>query len=321
MKYKCCKHLLHELIFAQSDIIPCCYAPRKNDKTKFYNFETGKTFEIEEYINNKNRYVEMFKNGHIPKCCDGCFMIEEKDWDDIPDIRRIIISNRTKCSCNCIYCSLVATSPQSKEELNSRETYDILPILDDLRNRNLIKNNCLITIAGGECTEYPNGELEYIIYFALHNNCRIEIFSSGIIYSKSIENALKSSDTTLSISVDCGTEDTYKKIKGVNAFDRVWDNLKNYIKSCENNPEAKIVIKYILIPGLNDNIQEAHAFINMCKSINAKNIELAIEYLWYDKNKTEEPNQNIKDTVNYIKNSGFNISYECQCIDYMNKIK
>ncbi len=320
MKFNCCDFLLHELVFAQDKIIPCCSSPRHEYETKFIKNFDGLNFDIKEYITTRNKYVDMFKSGSAPDCCLGCSFIKNDDWDESLFIKRIIITNRTKCSCNCIYCSLITTSTQSKQELNTRKTYNIIPVLKNLRNKNLINKECELMIAGGECCEYPKGELEFIIYFASLLNCKIEILSSGIIYSKAIENALKTEKCTLKISVDSGRKSTFEKIKRVKAYERVWENLKNYIKFTQNNPLGKVKIKYILLPDINDNIKEAKAFIKKCKEINCKYIELAVEYLWFDKNKNKQVPDSIKQTVRYIKQSGINISYESQSTEYLEKI-
>lgn len=321
MKFKCCDYLLHELVFAQNNIMPCCCSPRHEYNNQFFENYNGENFDINKYIEQKNIYINSFKNGEIPSCCQGCPMIKEQEWDTSNTIKRIIITNRTKCSCNCVYCSLVTTSTQTKEELNTRKAYNIIPVLKNLREKNLIKENCEILIAGGECCEYPKGELEEIIYIASILNCKLEILSSGIIYSKAIENALKSEKCTLKISVDSGTKKTYEKIKQVKAYDRVWDNLKNYILACEENKNSVVKIKYILLPKINDNVSEAKAFIKKCKKINCKNIELAVEYLWFEKNKKYPPTNQIRKTISYIKSSDINISYEMQCFEYLKEIK
>ncbi len=320
MKFNCCDYLLHELVFAQDTIIPCCCAPRHEYETRFIRNFNGIDFDAEEYITTRNKYVELFKSGSAPDCCKGCSFIKNSEWDESLYIKRIIITNRTKCSCNCIYCSLITTSTQTKQELNTRKTYNIIEVLKNLREKNLINKNCELVIAGGECCEYPNGELEFIIYFALLINCKLEILSSGIIYSKAIENALKTGECVLKISVDSGRKSTYEKIKRVKAYEKVWKNLGDYINVSQNNLLAKVKIKYILLPGINDNIKEAKVFVKKCKEINCKYIELAVEYLWFDKNKDYPIPDSIRRTVKCIKQSGMNISYEGQCIEYLEKI-
>lgn len=320
MSFKCCNFLLHEIVFAQSEVLPCCCSPKHKYETRFLENYNGNNFDVDAYLKQRNKYVNMFKNGEIPQCCEGCCLIREDNWDESNTIQRIIITNRTKCSCNCIYCSLVTTSTQTKEELNTRKAYDIVPVLKDLRNQNLIGNGCEILVAGGECCEYPVGELEEIIYIASQLECKLEILSSGIIYSSAIEQALRNGKTTLKISVDSGFKKTYEKIKRVKAYDRVWDNLKKYIIATFGNDSSIVRIKYIILPNINDNEREVLKFIENCKRINCQNVEVAIEYVWYGENKNNPIDKNIENIVSIFEKSGLNISFEMQCLEYLKRI-
>lgn len=312
MEFLCCNNLLYEIVFSQTAIIPCCCSPNHNYSTAFISNFDGKNFDVDKYMQYRSYYLNMLKNGLTPQSCIGCQNLQKKQWNESFKIKRIIITNRTKCSCNCIYCSLITTSNQTKKELNTRKTYDIIPILKDMYSKNIIDKNCMITIAGGECCEYPIGELEFIIYLALTLNCRLEILSSGIFYSKAIEFALSCGLCNLKISVDSGTKITYEKIKRVKTYNKVWTNLRKYIKA--TNEQSQVRIKYIILPDINDNIEEAQAFISKCKEISCNNIEIAIEYNWFGKNKNKLVSQKIKDTYNCLIRSGFDISYESESI-------
>ena len=197
---------------------------------------------------------------------------------------------------------------------------NILPVLYDLYSKNMIKEGCTITVAGGECCEYPDGELEYILYLALLLDCKLEILSSGMFYSNAIKGALKSGKCVLKISVDSGTKTTFEKIKRVKTYKQTWENIKKYIIDSSRNKSSFVSIKYIIIPGINDNLTEAKYFIDKCKRVGCKNVELAVEYLWFYKNKNNKPSDSIKETVLNIKNSGLLISYESQCEEYLYSI-
>ena len=77
------------------------------------------------------------------------------------------------------------------------------------------------------------------------------------------------------VSLDSGCRKTYKKIKRVDAFDKVIENLKKYC----SNPVARdnITLKYILIPTVNDNIKEFKKFLDIAKMLEIKYIAIDIE--------------------------------------------
>lgn len=301
--------LLNHLVFAQSTVIPCCCSPVQKYDNKFFSQYESDQFDIDEYTKQRNYYVDIFKHGKEPECCQGCPMIEEKEWDEDIRFTNIIVTNRTNCSCNCIYCSLLENDPNKKQELNTRTPYDVKPILADMRDKNLLKPGCNLMIAGGECTEYPDNELEWLLDFAKGLSCNIEILSSGIKYSESIENALKTAPTRLRISPDTAIKETYEKIKRVNAYDVVWKNIENYINATSNNPQAQVELKYIILPGINDNIFEAKTFIEKCKSIGCKIVLATIEYDWLKDNKDNLVSQNMSEVIQYFVELNEN-SYE-----------
>lgn len=308
MGFKCCDYLLNEIVFAQKNLIPCCCSPTHNYSSVFIKNLNGENFDTDLYFEQRGKYISMLKNGIVPEPCIGCYRLKEKDWEEALNITRIIITNRTKCSCNCVYCSLVKFGGQTKKELNNAETYNIIPLLKDLHKKNLIKPETLITVAGGECSEYPNGELEFIVYLAFICNCRLELLSSGLFYSKGIAQALKSPKTMLKISADSGFKSTFEKIKRVKRYEAFWRNIKAYAQaSCEN---SQVRLKYIIIPDINDNIDEVNAFVNKCKQAECKFVELSVEYEWFNANKDKPVPENIKQIYKCLKSSDLILSFE-----------
>ncbi len=328
MKFKCCENLMHHLVFAQSDVMACCCA-KDHDFIKFYKQENNEIFDIEQYKNTRNFYISQFKNNIIPNGCKNCPFIVEKEWDENIKYNNIIIANRTKCSCNCIYCSLLEGdfSGKKKKELNERNSYDIKPILKALDESSYIEENCNIQIVGGEPTEYPNKEFEWLLHFATNRNCKIEVLSSGINYSKELGKILKtySNNIKILISPDSGTKELYKKIKQINAFDKVWGNISKYIKDSKKNNNAQIYLKYIIIPQINDSIEDVTNFIKKCEKVNCKNIVFSIDFNWIEKN--VQVSNELKDLVIYIfdnyiySHTNIDFSFEPQTKNWFYKIR
>lgn len=323
MKYNCCEYLLHQIVFDNFDIKPCCSCSMNKESAKFIDNFDGKYFDIDKYIKQRKTYIEIFKSGQIPECCKGCPLIKEEEWDETTIyFDRIIIANIAKCSCNCIYCVYTHDNPKMKEYYNNKENYDIKPILKNLRNKNLIKDNFIMIIGGGECSEFEKGLLEWLIYFttSLYEG-KISLLSSGIKYSKAIENILKTGHAELSISPDAGTKSTYEKIKRVKAYTHVWNNLKNYIEASKNNQKSMVEIKYIIIPSINDNTNEVQNFINKCNEVKCTNIHVDIEHYWFKENKSKPIPNNIKlliDLFNEQQNT-FRVTYSIETENWLNE--
>ena len=70
----------------------------------------------------------------------------------------------------------------------------------------------------------------------------------------------------------------------------------------------------MLIPGLNDNIDELNSFINQCKKAKVKNIIVDIEHFWLYSNKNREIPLSLINAAKYFENlrnnsSEFKVNY------------
>lgn len=298
MKFKCCEALLHKLAINPDNINFCC-SPYEN-KLQYLNNYNGELIDMEDYKNRRSYYLEMFKKGDIPTPCQNCSYVEEKEWNEQIGFNFISISSQTKCSCDCVYCVQSLGNENIKKDLNTRKCYDVRPVIKALYDENLIMKDCIYIIGGGEPTEIQGGELEYLAYVGLLTEAHIVILTNAIIYNEYIAKTLSVASAELKVSVDAGTKGTFEKIKRVKEFDTVWKNLKNYVKATKNNPKARVQIKYIIVPGLNDTIEEVKAFTERCYKIGCKHIEIAIEYSWYGENKDKPISDNLKEVIKYF---------------------
>ncbi len=299
MQFKCCEWALYHLVINSTDLTYCCQSFDK--KLTFMENYNGELIDIDKYIKDRQEYIERCKRGDYPKVCATCPTLEERNWDETPGFIDVSVSNRTKCSCDCIYCIISGGgNSEIKKELNTRKVWDIKPVLSALRDKNMFKYGCHFIIGGGECAEYPDGELKWLIDFVSSIHGSIEFLSAGISYSKDIERALKTEKAKLKVSVDAGTKKTYEKIKRVKGFDNVWKNLKNYIKAEKKNPNAQVTIKYIIIPNVNDNLKEAREFIKRAFRIGCKSIEINVEFFWMNENFDKPVSNQLKEVLQYF---------------------
>ena len=299
MIFKCCEWALYHLVINPDDLTYCCASFDK--KLTFIENYHGELIDINKYLEARKNYIERCKRGDFPDQCRECPTLEERDWDETAGFIDVSVSNRTKCSCDCIYCIIsCGGNSEAKKKLNSKQTYEVKPVLQQLKDAGLFKNGCHFIIGGGECAEYPNGELQWLIDFIFSINGSIEFLSAGITYSESIKKALEAGEAKLKVSVDAGTKQTYEKIKRVKGFDKVWKNLKNYIKASKKNPKSSVVIKYIIIPGINDNLKEAKEFIKNCKKAGCSSIEINVEFYWMNENFDKPISDSLKQTLLYF---------------------
>ena len=276
--YKNCHILLHGLCFFPFDIVSCCYAPNDHingckPPVLFENYH-GELFSKEELFSKIRKYSDFFKQGNCPKECEGCFQIKEADRDEGEYIDFMTITQFSKCNADCIYCSNNLNPTE-----RTHETYDIVPLLHHFKQLGIIKDNCELHIGGGEFTIYK--ECEQIIEEFGFDNYKIYIPTNAIHYSEKIHNAMQHGSTFIIVSLDSGCRKTYKKIKRVDTFDKVVKNLYKY----KDNIKTKITLKYIIIPGINDNLKEYKKFLKIAKELGAiVRIDIDARYLRKEKN-------------------------------------
>lgn len=112
---------------------------------------------------------------------------------------------------------------------------------------------------------------EYIELGLKHNWPQI-LNTSGLLYKDYIEKALTENENfSVQISVDSGTAETYRKVKGQNGFSIVWNTIRNYCRSGK-----RVFVKYIMF-SYNSSKKEIDSFIDLCNNAGVKNISVSAE--------------------------------------------
>ena len=270
--YKSCNLILHGLCFYPDMIVSCCYAP--NDKINnglppvlFPNYK-GEVIPKDKLFAKIKEYSSKFNQGGCPEECKGCFQIQEKDWDESEYIDFITITNYTRCNADCVYCSN-SMEPDERKEAN----YKVLPFLRYLKQEGILRKGMEIHLGGGEISIYEECE-DLLSEFGLDNFAKICVATNAIKFSEYLDKSLKESNTYVIVSLDSGTRKTFKKVKRIDAFDKVVENICKY--NTGTKPD-RIALKYIIIPGINDNIKEFQSFLNIAKKANVNHIRIDIE--------------------------------------------
>lgn len=275
MGYKCCPYIRTGLNFTRTGIKFCNkLSARGEDNIVPY----GKDF-YKNFINIKKDIIESCKNGITPEYCEGCMYLEEKEWDceNEAKIDNIEIFHWNQCNCACVYCG---NRSETKLKITTKkgkgECVDLHKILKAFIKEKHFAQHVNVSFVGGEPTllkEFPD-----ILKLFMKQNYKMHILSNGILYEKHIAKVIKGNkENYMTISLDCGTEEIFKKLKGVDSFKTVIKNIQRYVKDTGENSK-NVIIKYIIIPGLNDNEEEIIKWIELCKSIGVKTLHPTIEF-------------------------------------------
>lgn len=293
--YCSCEWIEHGLVFYPSKLTMCCFCSDvKNSHTLIQDNFNGDNFDIERLFTNRDIFRRFHKKAKIHVNCLNCPSLKLEAWDERNYIDSLYISHWTECNSKCSYCYA-----NCHPEEFSNKHYKILNILKQLCTKGILRRNSKILFGGGEPALLD--EFNDIITFLLDNGFQdIRVHSSGIKYIDCLERGLKENKIHLVISVDSGSREVYKKIKNVDCYNIVRENIKKYALNKNQNNEANVSAKYIIIPGINDSIDEIEKWISENINAGLSYSVLDIEENWYNENKNNIP-QKVYDIIEYSK--------------------
>lgn len=269
-----CSILGKNLDFSYNSLCHCCITLNAAERPKICDYNGGK-FPFKEYLDSIYKYTE--QNSRGIGACLGCdYLRNGKTHPKFDYFSYISINNFNKCNLNCVYCN-VENAEWRKKII--QKPYNVLPALVELYDSNYIREQTLVDWGGGEPTLYDY--FDEVVSFCVEKKLKQNINTSGLLYSKALENALAKDFVSVRVSVDSGTSETYKKVKGVDCYNLVWKNIENYSKI------KPVEIKYITTPENNDT-KDIEGFVNKCLDVGIRKVIIAPEFnLYYSSGETE----------------------------------
>ena len=309
MKYKSCSYVNHCLGFNDSRIVYCTLGNTAKNKQypvlkENYN---GEPIDWDKLLDKIESDKQSHRDGVIIDSCKDCIMLSEKDWDkecEPKKFKYILLSNWYACNSACRYCwkdnkNFLIKDIDANSKIDPNDTYDIVPILKDLIDKNLLADDVIIDIAGGEPTMYYkfNEALNLLIDADIKN---IIINTNAIIYSDAITRAIEKGVAEVVVSIDAGSKKIHQKVKRVASFDRVLENFAKYCKAKQPQNSNSVCSKYIIVPHLNDSKEEIKKWIDFSKEMNATELIINADDRMY----MNEPNlndfQKVKELCDYF---------------------
>ncbi|MBQ2645121.1 radical SAM protein [bacterium] len=295
-KYLSCEYIQHGLNADYEDIKMCCFNTHEGGGRQIlipnYN---GEKIDWDKFFKEKRKMRELNKQGITLERCKGCFFLKEQEWDDEDYLSWVVFNHWTRCNCKCNYCF----TSENFEEFAKRPNYSLYDQIKELVKRNQIRPGGEIGFGGGEPAILDEFEpmVNLLIDAGLDN---IRVHSSGIKFSPAMARGISKGILNVVVSPDAGTPETYLKIKNVNAFDKVWENIRKYAEAqTENRGLART--KYIIIPGVNDTYEEIDKWYELTYDAGVRWVVLDVEGGWYVWNKDKVP-KHVYELLDYAIN-------------------
>ena len=288
-KRRTCSCLEKFIDYDEDGKLLCCWTPQspaaeRNNFKKFYDMRKN---VIDLLINNAET-PEFYKS--YP-ACNGCAYIKTEYYPVARKSWWLNYFGFNPCNYKCSYCN-VKHIPVDKSEVLDMDA--CLRALKD--NEMLSEWYGIVYSTAGEPTLHPARKKLYDAFdgFAFIVN------TNGSILDYDLFDLMNREKVKLVISVDAGTRETYQKIKSVDTFDKVRKNLIKY-------SEAKIgitALKYVFIPGINDNDEDVNGFINLCLETNCGYVIISYAY-GYEEKMTEKTYGIMKKLSDKLKELDF----------------
>lgn len=306
MEYYSCSNIQNGIRFEYNCIKLCCLMGNNTPeplyvKKDFY----GEKLNWQEVLGTINQIREDQKKGIINSHCTGCIGMQKQEWGDDTKFKWVQIAHWADCNCNCRYCYRVLD-----DFVLPKKRYKIMPIIKELDKMGLIDYSGELAYSGGEPASLK--EFDDITNFFIKKGERlIMVHSNGIKPVKSVINGLKTDTMSVTVSVDCGNREKFKQIKQVDAYDKVKDTLKKYVKAQGSNKKM-VRSKYIILPGVNDTKQDVDLWIDETLKIGIQQVILDFESFWLTDNANNIP-PHIDDLFAYIeetsRSKGLDLEY------------
>ncbi len=266
MRYKSCRFLESNFRYNHDSITFCCSNFGKNLSPKVNH---GCSYEdtMQRFMSSRDSTIEGL-NSSLDAAdantnpCVGCCEVKEGVWPINRRIRLMTLGFPAVCNFECQYCSIQFN--KFDEDAN-RIVNESLCFFRYLKDNGYIDKGTIIEIGSGEISVHP---LRDKILSAIEDH-PCWFYSNASAYNEKIAEILATKGSRIVSSIDAGTRETFKKSKGIDVFDKVCNNLIRYAQA------GVVVLKYIFLPGVNDNVNEVEKLLEFCAKANIKYLDIS----------------------------------------------
>ncbi len=262
---KGCRFLGHFISYRKNDFSPCCITKQCP--------VVQTSGSIPERMKHWTKYTTKLVNDirkNKPNPCSKCPHLKYGFYPKKIKLDTLSFGTNQPgdvCNLRCVYCFSRKQLERLKDDKDKFTTYEILRQFSQMPEYDT--PNFRIQLSNGEfCT---NKYCDEIFDILLKSKWQVVFVTNMTVYREKFAEFLKTGRTVhVLTSLDAGTPETYKKIKGADLLNKVVDNLKKYPLE-----KANLRLKYIFLEGLNDNETDIDGFYEIVKEVGCKNIVLS----------------------------------------------
>lgn len=210
-------------------------------------------------------------SGRFCSGCEKCANYRSAEWSSDGLIHYVNLSMYpSPCQCRCIYCGVHKENQSVMSETAKAAYTQLFALLDAARKSGLIANDAIWQVSCGEIAIHPYREQ----IMELVRGKKAVFYTNCIKYDEDIARNLHDNpQSAINLSIDAGTPDTWKKVKGFDNFESVTSNLAKYY--AESARAGQITLKYIILPDINDTYADYLSLMEIMKVLEVKHLSLS----------------------------------------------
>ncbi len=258
--------------------------------------ETGKE-TIASFLSLRSDFIAQGKaqptsTGDSPaQHCMECPQYQLGTWHPSGKITMVHFSmTPAPCQGRCIYCEVVKMPRKFNDPITQESYRRAFEALEYADQRGLIAPDAEWLISSGEISIHPFQDR----IFDMVEEKNVTFFSNVFKYNERMGSILAHNpEAKIELSIDSGTPGSWKRVKQHDNFEDVINNLDRYHHASMR--AGQIILKYILLPGLNDTQEDLDGIIEIMKRLDVSNLVISRERRSYDL--TDEEHADLMSTV------------------------
>jgi len=179
---------------------------------------------------------------------------------EIPPPISMTLDPINKCNLDCTWCNADYILNKNKNELSDKTMKEIADFISEWG----VETVC---IAGGGEPLLSKNITDFV------NRCDYQGVETGVVTNGTMLNRHDLTNCTwIGVSIDAGTPETYKKLKGKDMFDKVISNISDLTKTFNRPGQGRgVSYKYLLHPG---NVSDVYQAAKIAKEIGCRNMHI-----------------------------------------------
>lgn len=238
-----CFDLQHSLFLAPDEIRTCCKRYFHQGKMKgdvvLLRGDAGENFcfSSDDILQAKNQLHRDINRNAAPQC-EGCPFLSFSDWGRPLEqgVKYLSLEYHSVCNMRCTYCSPVYYG-------GKKPAYDIAHTVHSLGNAHALDQCEYLVWGGGEPT-LDAGFAELAPLLSTYApRVRQRVITNATKYTPALAKMMAEDRAFIVVSLDAGTETTFRAIRKFSGFERVLAHLERYNQASAHNT----IIKYIAL--------------------------------------------------------------------------